>query len=79
MSLILLIIHALSVDSPKPVDCLHKLFIGGLQLQVEFFSYVIEKSISQGKTDHDKIITLEYRVVFHESLCQIVLSSFLVQ
>lgn len=43
MSLILLVIHSLSIDSPKPFNCLYKLFIGGIKLQGELFSYVIEK------------------------------------
>lgn len=57
MSLILLVTYALAVANSKPFDCLYKLLIGGLQLQVEFFSYIVWKSISQGKSDHDKIIS----------------------
>lgn len=54
-SLILLVIYALSVNSPRLFDCFYKLFIGALLLQMEFFSYRIWKNISQSKSNHDKM------------------------
>lgn len=54
-SLILLVIYALPVYSPRIFDCFYKLFIAALLLQIEFVLYLIWKNISQSKSNHDKM------------------------